>query len=207
MKIHYMPQGTPEWHEIRSGKITGTSLAAIMGSATVRNTLKLKILADRMAQVVREDFANAAMEHGTNTEEKARLTACKALDLNFETVGFIESDDIANFGMSPDGVVKDGDTVNGGIEIKCPNSTKHIATLLANEIPKEHKYQVYCPFVLSDDVEFWYFMSYDDRVYSRPEFYVRVDRADILDEIDACRKAVVNFIKDVDKTHEKLIGW
>ena len=201
---HNVPQGSLEWHNLRSGRVTGTSLKSAFGSPKVQRTLMLSLVADRMCQNIHEDISSKAMDHGNETEGMARQTASQTLGIEFKQVGFLTSTEIDNFGISPDAVVRDDDTIVGGLEIKCPNSNKHIEYLLDNKVPNDYWHQVLAPFVLSDDVLWWYFMSYDYRNYSRPEFYIKVDRADIEDEIADTRKKLIDFLKRTNELHLEL---
>ena len=107
----------------------------------------------------------------------------------------------------PQGFMSKGDlvfTINGGCEIKCPNSKTHVEYIIKDEIPKEYWHQTIAPFVASDLVEWWYFVSYDDRNYEKPLFIKKIMREEIEDEIIKIREDLLEFIQSVSVEHEKL---
>lgn len=199
-----MQQGTIEWHKARLGIVTSTSLKSAVGAAGPQDTLMYELISERMSEQIFDDFTSFAMAHGNDTEDIARQVACEALGFNFEKTGFLISTIIKGLGMSPDGVVRRDDKIIGGIEIKCPNSKKHVEYLIKDEIPKEYDHQFLTPFVLSDDIEWWVFMSYDYRNYNRPEFYIHVDREFVQDRVLRVRSELDSFINKVNEKHFDL---
>ena len=110
------------------------------------------------------------------------------------------------FAISPDAVSRnDKAKIIGGLETKSPDSKKHVEYLLKDEIPKEYFFQVIAPFVVSDDIEFWYFASYDDRNYSRPLFLKKVLRQDVEKQIQEARIKLKAFLDNVSEMHQGLI--
>lgn len=200
-----MDQKSIEWHKARSGIVTSTSLKSAIGAPGPQKTLMYELVSERMAQQMFDDYSSTAMAHGNDTEAMARRAASKTLGKDFEKIGMLVSTIIKGFGMSPDGVHRRDGKIVEGIEIKCPNSKKHIEYVMKGFLPKEYEAQFLSPFVLSDDIERWHFMSYDYRNYSKPEFYVTVDRSDIKDEISKAREKLVKFIKMVDDAHDELV--
>jgi len=217
MIISNVQQGTIEWLQLRSGKITGTTLSALMGTPKARETLKMNLLADRMAQNMFDDFTSAAMDHGNQTEDLAVAKASAHFGTDFQRVGFLESEDLPGFGMSPDAVAMVFDKsipvsmqasrskIIGGLETKCPTSAKHLRWIIADDLPAEHMHQVIAPFVLSDSIEYWYFMSYDYRNYNIPEFYFHVDRHYVEKYVEPCRDAIRKFTKELDDLYIELV--
>ena len=204
-----MEQGSLEWHEARSGIVTSTRMNSALGTPAVQKTLLNTLVAERMAQNIYENFTSDAMQHGNDTEDMARIVAAKKLDKNFEKIGMIKSE-IVDAAMSPDAVYREGGKIVGGLEIKCPNSNKHVEYLIDNSIPKGSKGyydQVLTPFILSDDVEWWVFMSYDYRNYQLPEFYRILMRSDIKDDIKGYREKLAAFNKKVNDAYFELCGF
>lgn len=200
-----MDQGTIEWHEARSGIVTSTKLKQAIGNEGPQQTLMYQLISERMAQQVFDDFSTAAMAHGNDTEDMAREVASEATGKSFEKIGMLLSPIIKGFGISPDGVHRVDGKIVGGIEIKCPNSKAHVEYFMNGEIPKIYQAQMLAPFLLSDDIREWTFMSYDYRNYSFPEFYITVKRDGIYDEVLAARDKLSDFIADVDDKHMKLL--
>jgi putative phage-type endonuclease len=110
-----LEQRTEEWHAARKGRITASSVGAILGHApyAARD--------DVMRRMVREwvgaepEFeGNIATEYGTRNEAGALTEYMMETGNAVEAVGFITRDDWA--GCSPDGLIGE----EGGLEIKCP---------------------------------------------------------------------------------------
>jgi putative phage-type endonuclease len=110
-----MEQRTEEWHAARKGRITASSVGAILGNAPYATR------DDVMRRMVREwhdapnEFeGNIATEYGTRNEAGALTEYQMETGNTVQSVGFIMREDWA--GCSPDGLVSD----NYGLEIKCP---------------------------------------------------------------------------------------
>lgn len=198
-------QQSHEWHKARWGIVTGTSLHRVVDTAKKQKTFFNELIAQRMTQVDYDDYQSPAMERGCVLEPEAIKLASKLLGNKYRTTGMIMSSEIEGFGMSPDAVSDEGDKVVSGIEIKCLSSKNHIGIILDNEIPKEYKHQVYSPFLISDDVKFWDFMSYDDRNGLRPYHIIRTHRGDIQKELDEMRPKLIKFLASVKTAHTSLV--
>jgi len=110
-----LEQRTEEWHAARKGRITASSVGAILGHAPYATR------DDVMRRMVREwvgaeqEFeGNIATEYGTRNEAGALAEYMMETGNAVEAVGFITRDDWA--GCSPDGLIGE----EGGLEIKCP---------------------------------------------------------------------------------------
>jgi putative phage-type endonuclease len=110
-----LEQRTEEWHAARKGRITASSVGAILGHAPYATR------DDVMRRMVREwvgaeqEFeGNIATEYGTRNEAGALTEYMMETGNVVEAVGFITRDDWA--GCSPDGLIGE----EGGLEIKCP---------------------------------------------------------------------------------------
>jgi putative phage-type endonuclease len=110
-----LEQRTEEWHAARKGRITASSVGAILGHAPYATR------DDVMRRMVREwvgaeqEFeGNIATEYGTRNEAGALTEYMMETGNAVEAVGFITRDDWA--GCSPDGLIGE----EGGLEIKCP---------------------------------------------------------------------------------------
>lgn len=110
-----MEQRTDEWFAARRGRITASSVGAILGRAPYATR------DDVMRRMVREwvgaptEFeGNIATEYGTRNEAGALTEYQMETGNAVQAVGFVTREDWA--GCSPDGFVSD----NYGLEIKCP---------------------------------------------------------------------------------------
>jgi putative phage-type endonuclease len=110
-----MEQRTEEWHAARKGRITASSVGAILNHAPYADR------DDVMRRMVREHHGSAnefegniATEYGTRNEAGALAEYVMETGNAVEAVGFITREDWA--GCSPDGLIGE----HGGLEIKCP---------------------------------------------------------------------------------------
>lgn len=110
-----MQQRSPEWFATRRGRITASSVGAILGLAPYATR------ADVMRRMVREhhgadsEFSgNIATEYGEFNEPGALLDFRIETGLDVKPIGFITFEDWA--GASPDGLIGQHDL----LEIKCP---------------------------------------------------------------------------------------
>jgi len=115
MEQNEMEQRSPEWFEARKGRITASSVGAILGNSP--NATR----EDVMRRMVREwvgaepEFeGNIATEYGTRNESGALAEYVMETGAEVHGVGFITREDWA--GCSPDGLIGP----LGGLEIKCP---------------------------------------------------------------------------------------
>jgi putative phage-type endonuclease len=166
-------QGSPEWFAARCGKVTASRIADLMartktGWGAGRGNYMAELVAERLTGTVAEGFTNAAMKHGTETEPEARAAYEFFRNTAVQEVGFVLHPEIDLAGCSPDGLV----SVDGMLEIKCPNTATHIETLLGGEIAdkyvKQMQWQMRCC-----DRQWCDFVSYDPRLPERMQLFVR----------------------------------
>jgi hypothetical protein len=203
MRVSHVKQGEYDWHCLRQGKVTGTSLKSALGTPAVQTTLMYKLLAGRMTEPQIVDLNSAAVTRGNEMEPLARKAMEKRSGYKFDEVGMLIATEMDNFGVSPDGVYFEDGVLIGGLETKCPNSAKHIEYLDKAVIPAEYKHQVMAPFLLSDSLEWWIFASYDDRNYELPIFERTFYRADYID-LEKDKAKLSAFLKMVDEKHMQL---
>ncbi len=110
-----MEQRTPEWFAARKGRVTASSVGAILGHDPYRDR------DDVMRAMVREwhgaesEFSgNVATEYGTHHEAGALAEYEMETGVTVDPVGFVTREEWA--GCSPDGLIG----MFGGIEVKCP---------------------------------------------------------------------------------------
>ena len=196
-------QGTVEWHMQRLGKVTASRISDVLskgksGESSGRKNYRTELVVQRLTGVPGESFTNAAMEHGTLTEPKAR-TAYEVESGNFvEQVAFIDHHTIANFGCYPDGLVQ----IDGLIEIKCPNSNTHIEYLSDGKPPTKYIPQMQCQMAVTGR-QWCDFVSFDPRLPDDLQlFVVRLERDQ--EYIEAMEAEVKKFLSEVDEMFTKL---
>jgi len=195
-----LEQGSPAWHQLRYAMVSGTRLKSAVGSPAVQKTLMNELIAAKMTEPQIIELNTPAVERGIALEPFAIKALSEQTGVDFENTGMLVSQKIKGFGFSPDGVVLKDGVLESGCEVKCPSSKKHVEYLLADDIPKEYYHQVMCPFLISDDVECWFFASYDDRNYERPLFVKCVTR-EYFKDLEQCREKLINFLTVVDDVY------
>lgn len=136
MIAHDMPQGSPEWEQIKLGKVGGSRATDILNKGKGRERYLVELACERINGTAKQ-FSARSTEHGKMTEDQARAVYQIETGNRIEPVGFVELSEYA--GCSPDGFVGD----DGMIEIKCPiDLSKHIHTVIYGMDDKEHKPQV-----------------------------------------------------------------
>ena len=114
--------------------------------------------------------------------------------------GFIEHPTIAMSGASPDGLVGD----DGMLEIKCPMSKTHYATLLNGKIAKKYIDQMQWQMACAGR-QWCDFVSFDPRMPERLDFFCeRVKRDD--EYISELETEVLKFLDELNEQVTKLEG-
>ena len=189
-------QGTPEWHELRRGKVTASRVADILaktktGPSASRQNYLIELALQRTTKTIEPSYTNSYMEWGTATEPQARV-AYEVASHNFVTqVPFIDHPTIKNFGCSPDGLVEDG-----LIEIKCPSSATHWEYFKYRKAPQKYVIQMQAQMAVTG-AKWCDFVSFDPRMPERsqllilnvprdPEFilYMEAEINQFLNEVD-----------------------
>ncbi len=130
--VHTAPQRTEEWLAARKDVLTASNFGKAAGISNFCKTEEdYARLADEITRVRRPARPNAAMKHGTDTEDEAREQYRKARGYNkIIEVGLVKSHGDSTLGCSVDGIITDeGLTGFGIVEIKCPKN-KMYAPLL-----------------------------------------------------------------------------
>lgn len=128
MKIYKeLEQGTPEWHEIRKGKMTASNATAIGNCGKGLETYTKEIVRKQISSKIGDEYSNKDFDRGHELEPIAREMYELENSVKIEQVGFIELDEFS--GCSPDGLVEE----DGGAEIKCPDDKVYFDYLLDKE--------------------------------------------------------------------------
>jgi putative phage-type endonuclease len=196
-------QGSPEWHAMRRGKVTASKVADIVartksGYAASRANYMAQLVAERLTGSTAESFSNSAMQWGTDTEPHARLAYELYTNATVAEVAFVVHPTIADSGASPDGLVGD----SGLVEIKCPNTSTHIDTLLGGSVPGKYVTQI--QWQLACTGRAWAdFVSFDPRMPENMRLFIeRVKRDD--ERIAELETEVRAFLAELDETVKAL---
>ena len=197
-------QGTPEWFAQRLGKVTASRVADIMaktktGVAASRGNYLAQLVAERLTGQSADTFKSGAMQHGTETEPQARMVYEAETGQIVTEVAMINHPTIEMSGASPDGLVG----TDGLVEIKCPNTSTHIASLMADKAPSGYMAQMQWQMACTGRA--WCdFVSFDPRMPEDMQLLIkRVPRDEAL--IAEYEAEVIKFLAEVQETVDKLI--
>lgn len=203
MIVHDCLQNTPEWLALRAGLPTASEFSKLITS-TGEPSKSMPAYAEELAG---ELYAgkpldtwngNQYTEYGHETEDEARAAYELRTGRETSQVGFI-TDDLKQYGCSPDAVTEDG----GGLEIKCLPK-KHIPVL------RYWKKHGKCPTDFVAQTQGQIFVAgfkYVDLFFYRPELpqlVIRIEpiakiQAALKTQLAACiaeRNLVLNFLKE-----------
>jgi len=196
-----MQQGTDEWVRARCSLVTASRVADVCaktksGYSASRASYMGQLLAERLTGQVAESYSNAAMQWGTDHEPQARAVYELATGNFVEEVGFVPHPTVIGSGASPDGLVDP----DGMLEIKCPNTSTHWATLKSKA--PAGRYQIQMQWQMACTGRKWCdFVSFDPRLTLAKQFIcVRVERDDA--HIAVLEEEVRRFILELDEEIE-----
>jgi putative phage-type endonuclease len=192
-----MEQGTQEWLQSRCGKVTASRIADMVaktktGWGASRFNYMAELIVERLTGIPQEGYVSKPMMWGTETEPEARAAYEFFSGLEVVQVGFVQHPKIEMAGASPDSYVGK----KGLVEIKCPNSSTHIDTLLGGSVPDKYFLQMQFQMACTER-EWCDFVSYDPRMPEDLKLYVyRVQRED--HHIDRLETEAVAFLKEIN---------
>lgn len=167
-------QQTPEWHEIKWGKIGGTLSAGLLVNS---DTLLIDILSQRIEEFEpSEGFSNDAMDRGNEMEPFAIEYLEQYTGLKFENTGWLQCEENELLGISPDGITSD-ETVC--CEAKALSRKEHTRIIVRNEIPSDKINQLVHYFVVNPKLETLYFLCF--RPESKNHFLEVLTRESVID--------------------------
>lgn len=127
--IHDVVQSSPEWHELRKGKWTGSRA--------------IKLLQGKALPDDGGSYQSSAMRRGTVLEPIAIQEYTQRTGVDVMRPGFITNSKYPNAGYSPDGIT---DIL---LEVKCLNGDRH-EELVKGNIPLEYLAQIYFGMVICE---------------------------------------------------------
>jgi hypothetical protein len=200
LRLIMCEQGSPEWHSHRCGRVTGSRICDVVrkgkggAPSKMRDTYGGEIIAERLSGVQSSNgFVSPAMQWGSDTEAKGRGTYAFMRDVEPVQIGFAVHPTIDMAGASPDSLIGE----NGGIEIKCPNTSTHLDTLLGAPIDPDYLKQMQWNMACTARA-WWDFVSFDPRLPPAMQLHVhRVHRDDAL--IRELESAVRQFLCEIDE--------
>ena len=196
-------QGTEAWFESRRGKVTASRLSDVLatiktGEAATRANYRAELIAERLTGRTVDFFKNAAIQWGTDCEPLARAAYEAETGYMVTSVGLVDHPTIAMAGASPDGLVLE----EGTLEIKCPNTSTHISTLVAGKAPSQYIHQMQWQMACTGR-KWCDFVSFDPRMPDHLQLFIkRVPRDEEI--ISKAEAEVLKFLSEVDAVISKL---
>ncbi|MCU4595318.1 YqaJ viral recombinase family protein [Acinetobacter radioresistens] len=194
-------QRSDDWHSERCGKVTASRIKDIdakPAKGKVLNSLGLIILSERLTGVQEETKTTQLMQWGIDHEPHAIIAYENGTGEFVTGTGLIDHPSIPMSGASPDGLVGK----QGQLEVKCPNTTTHLNTLLSRKVPDEHIPQITWQLACTER-EWCDFVSYDPRLPGYLQLVViRVFAKDL--DITGLEQSVIAFNKTIDGAIDQL---
>lgn len=200
-RYNNVEQKSDEWHHLRKGKITGTTLKAIMGTPKARQDALYEIIAERLTVGVDGENYENAMERGNRLESDAIAMFEFESGKQVERTGFCEDETNPFIANSPDGLIGEDEAV----EAKCMGGKNHVKMWLTNKVPDEYEWQVVQYFVVNEKLQTLYFIGYNPDIPAHSLHTIEVKREDIEEDIDIARKSQEKFISEVDEILKTII--
>lgn len=198
-----MVQGSEAWFQARLAKVTASRIADVIaktktGPSASRANYLAELVCERLTGERAEGFQSAEMRWGNEQEPFARASYEFLRDVSVQEVGFVDHPRIPMSGASPDGLVGH----DGLIEIKCPNTSTHIAFLTGGAIPA--KYVTQMQWQMACTGRAWCdFVSFDPRMPAELRTKIeRVQRDPAT--IVSLEGEVRAFLAELDATVERL---
>jgi len=136
MKIYNdIEQGTPEWFDIRKGKVTASHAQAIGSNGKGLETYIREVVSEYLSSGEKEHYSNIHTERGNELEPVARSMYELEKGVEVDQIGFCQLNDFV--GCSPDGII---DT-DGIVEIKCPDDKTYFNILIDEKIDSGYIWQ------------------------------------------------------------------
>ena len=150
---HRLTQGSTEWHDLRRGMLTASTMDKVITPATLKiannkdtRASIYELAAARVTNIPGENFVSYAMERGNLEDVEARIAYSERYEQANEC-GFVLNDSLGfPVGFSPDALIGE----YGAIEVKSRNAKFQMQTIIEhlstkaddNLIPKEFMLQV-----------------------------------------------------------------
>jgi putative phage-type endonuclease len=193
-------QRSDEWKHLRKGKVTGTTLKAILGTPKARQDAVYEVIAERLSVGIPDEDENA-MDRGIRLEPEAIAMFEMETDKHVETIGLCEEENNPLMANSPDGLIGDSEA----IEVKCMGGKNHVKLWITNTVPDEYKWQVVQYFVVNEKLEKLYFVGYNPDIPVHPLHIIEVHKNEIHNDILMAYDKQEEFLQEVEGILKKII--
>lgn len=199
-----MEQRSEEWYAARLGDIGCSRLGDVCAkgrngepSSTRRNYMS-ELLCERLTGKRADHWTSPEMQWGIDNEPLARAMYEARTGAWVVEDGGRPHPTIKGWGCSPDGLIDD----DGGLEIKCPNTATHLATVLDGKINRDYILQMAGGCIIYDRA-YWDFVSFDPRLPDPINLFIRRFPREELpcSEVEA---EVVKFLAELDALEARV---
>jgi putative phage-type endonuclease len=194
----FIEQSTPAWLKSRLGRLNASRAPDMMDKTqkgidgAKRIGLRREIIYERLTNRAIERFVTKAMQHGIDTQPEAERVYSLITGRDVYPAPYVPHPVIAMSGASPDGFVG----TDGLLEIKCPESTTHLQTLLSGEVPAAYAHQINFQMSCTGRA-FCDFVSFDPRLPPELQIFIRrVERDNAV--IEKLEAEVIAFLATVE---------
>lgn len=199
-----MEQRSAEWFAARLGCVTASRVKDVMASgrggapSATRKNYMMELLCERLTgQQSGPDLSSKpAVHRGVELEPFACMAYEAEKGLMVVETGLVMHPTIPGFGASPDGLVGD----DGVLEIKCPNTATHIATMQSERHDPQYEWQMLAQMACTGRA--WAdFVSYDDRLPEPLQYVCHRFERDFkrIREMESEVKAFLEELSDLEK--------
>lgn len=197
---HPAEQNSEAWLYARAGIPTASEFGRILTDkfSTRTGEMPFTYLCEKLAEKwtgrPAPGFGSWSADQGQILEKEALPWVELELNKSADRPGLLLTDD-RRVGCSPDGLLpSDG----GGIEIKCPEATQHVKTLVRGTVPDEHLCQIHGGMYVTG-LRHWWFLSYRRGF---PNVLLKVERDDQIQE--KIHGALTSFLAGFDIAWDEM---
>ncbi len=199
-----LAQGSDEWLEAKLGIFGGTTFKTVQSTGDGYQSLIFEKAAQRLTLQHQSNFSSQHTQWGIDHEHRARLRYEMLKGMSVEQHGLVFSPWSRWVAVSPDGLVD----ADGGIEIKCPSTTREHVRHVVNGPPPEYIAQIQGSLLVTGRL-WWDFISFDPRLDENPDtirdaMYVQRFKRDE-DYIASLKVDLQRATQDVDDVLAKFI--
>jgi hypothetical protein len=199
-----MIQGTPEWRQARCGMASASRISDMLAQgkgnapSATREDYLYEVVCERITGIPYESFHSAKMDDGTRNEDLARTAYEAKYGVMVIEDGGREHPNIPGFWASPDGLLPP----DGGVEIKCPMTKKHVKTVSTGIVDRPYLLQT-TGNVMVFSAKWWDFISFDPALPEKLGLYVLRFNRDALPIAEAT-DGIIQFLRDADALEKQL---
>ena len=190
-------QRTPEWIEIKRGKMSASNADTILANGKGLETYIYSLMAEYYSKGEKVHYTNADIERGILLEPEAKIEFQFYTGLDIKEVGYVEFNEYIL--VSPDGLIGD----DGLIEIKCPNDSIYFKLLLSNNIKPEYIAQMQMQLYVTDR-QYCYFVSYNPN-FEKSLYIKKITRdEEMIEKLKKGLERGTQLIKEIKENFRKV---